>query len=178
MNKKIIKVKAKDQKTLELDERIVQFSNVLKNADFNEEIDLTMADSPSLIFVYSLYKSNDFQSFHYKTEVNSNNLEDVLPQNIYEQFKPYLNQEKIIDLDKIKPIVDCCDFYDFKEIKDFCLMAIGSAFYFNEKNLEEFNARWNPDQINYKKMTSNERINLIIDYENIFLQLLDIINQK
>lgn len=174
----MIKVRTKDRKTLELDERIVQFSNVLQNADLNEEIDLTMVESSSLIFVYSIYKSNDFQSFHYKKEVISSDLSKVLPEKIYEMFKPYLNQEKIIDLDKIKPIVDCCDFYDFKEMKDFCLMAIASAFYFDGTNTEQFNDRWNKDQINYQNMTSNEKINLIIDYENIFVQLLDIMKKK
>ena len=167
MDKETISVRTKDQKIYELDERLVEFSSVLKNALATEEIDLAMIESSTLDFIYQFYKKFDFKPPQFKKEVKSNNLQAVLGEIYYEVFKPFVTTENIIDLDKIKPIIDGCYFYDFKEIKDLCLMAIGSAFYFNK--ISEFQERWK----NHKKtLTSAEKFNLIKNYENAFKKLL------
>ena len=56
----------------------------------------------------------------------------------------YSFESKQVDLDKIKPIVDGCYYYDFKELKDLCLMAIGSAFFFKVSSSGRSGLRRNP----------------------------------
>ena len=168
MEKETIYVRTKDQKILELDQRIVDFSSVLKNALTTEEIDLAMIESSTLDFIYNFYKKFDFKPPPYKKEVTSNDLKATLGELYFEVFTPFVNEGKTIDLDKIKPVIDGCYFYDFKELKDLCLMAIGSAFYFFDK-VPEFEERWK----NHKKtLTSAEKLNLIMNYENAFKKLL------
>ena len=170
MEKKTISVFTKDKKIIKLDQRIIEYSSVFKNAIETEEINVSMIDSTTLDFIYNFYKKFKFKPPPFTKEVTSSDLKAVLGPLYYEIFVPFVINEKIIDLDKIKPIIDGCYFYDFKELKDLCLMAIGSSFYFHGADIKEFKERWKDDG---KTITSSERLTLIMNYENIFKKLLE-----
>ena len=166
-----ISVITSDNKKLFLDERIINWSPVLQNACLTEEIQLDMINSKTLGLIYDFYKKFGFQVPDFKREVISNDLKIVLNPIFFDFFIPFITND-VIDLDKIKPIVDGCYYYDFKELKDLCLMAIGSAFFFKGSSLEAFKSRWNVDEAQ-ENLTSAEKFDLITDYENVFNSLLE-----
>lgn len=172
MNENKLTVITRDKKKLILDIRIRQASSVLENASLMEEIDLNMIDSKIFEIIYNFYKKFDFQIPILKKMIPCYDLKDGVDSEIYKFFEEYLNEEKIIDLDKIKPIIDGCYFYDFKELKDYCLNAIGSAFCFQPptSSLKKFETRW---KISSKKITTTDKLDLITEYETIFKSLLE-----
>ena len=168
----IIIVETSDKKQLKLDERIIEWSPVLKNACSTETIRLEMIDSKTLDFIYKFYEGLNFNIPTVTKEVKSNDLSIVLKPEFYNPLKTFIKSDGQIDIDKIKPIIDGCYFYDFKELKDILLMAIGSAFYFKIDSLNEFKDRWKMDKTQ-ENLTTHERLNLITQYEDVFKYLIE-----
>ena len=84
-----------------------------------------------IIEFYDLYQydEKEFQTDEFTKKITSDKLKDNLPEKCLSYLKDWVIDESKVDIEKMKDITEACYHYDFKELKECLLKAIGTDFW-------------------------------------------------
>jgi len=157
--------------------RLRDFSEVFANALENEPITVNMS-STIMNKIIQFYKSYNFDPKEFKTEeftksIKSDKLKDTIGEKNMDLLKDYIINESEINFETMKDILDTAYAYNFVEIKEVMLKAIGTQFYCGtiEPEIEAYKKKFNiPEEI-----PPEEQLKIMSeDYKDAF----DKLNQK
>lgn len=175
-NQPTITIKCNDKDVI-CSARLRDFSEVFANALENEPITVNM---PSTIMnkIIQFYKTYNFDPKEFKTEdfvksIRSDKLKDTIGDKNIELFKEYVINDSEVNYETMKELVEMTYAYNFVEIKEVLLKAIGTQFYCGttEPEIEGYKKKFNiPEEI-----PPEEQLKLMSeDYKEAF----DRLNQK
>ena len=152
-NQPTITIKCNDKEVV-CSARLRDFSEVFANANENEPIAVTMS-STIMNKIIQFYKSYNFNPQEFKTEefnksIRSEKLKDTIGEKNMDLFKEYIINESEVNYESIKELVEMAYNYNFVEIKEVMLKAIGTQFYCGttEPEIEAYKKKFNiPEEI-------------------------------
>ena len=148
--------RVKDEKNedviVQIDARLADMSQPIDESDKSEVIPLLISKNvlEKITNFYEQYNFSTEQLSKMAFEIKSDNLKENLGEKNYQYFSEYLESENSISVDKIKQLINACDQYNFKYLRDLCQTVLGTEFYCetSEEGLEAFKKKNNLPELN------------------------------
>ena len=171
-----ITIKCKDT-AVTCSARLRDFSSVFANANENEPIDVETSSAimNKIIDFYKAYdfKPEEFKSQEFTKSIKSDKLNETIGSKNVDLLKEYVLDETAVNVEAMKEIVEMAYAYNFVDIKEILLKAIGTQFYCGtiEPEIEAYKKKFNiPEDI-----PPEEQLKIMAeDYKDAFERL----NQK
>ena len=134
----------------------MNFSVVLSESPNTEDIIPCQLHDEKLlrkiIEFYDLYQfdEKEFQTDEFTKKITSDKLKDNLPEKCLSYLKDWIIDESKVDIEKMKDITEACYHYDFKELKECLLKAIGTDFWCgtSDQDMENYKKKFDlPNEI-------------------------------
>lgn len=156
---------------------LVKFSSVLAGVNQNEpvEIDVPMETFQKIINFYSAYEYSPEKlaaEFYSKKPIESHLLAETIGQKNLNLLKDFVLNESEVNLEKIKDLIHFLYEYNFGEMREIVLKAIGTQFYCGttDAEIDQYKKKFGlPDEI-----PPEDQLNIMKEYQEVF----DKLNEK
>lgn len=129
------------------DHRLALMSQPLEESEINDEIPLIIQKKilEKIISFYEIYNYSIEDLTKTNLELKSDDLLNNLGAKNFNFFLEYLDGDNVVNVDRLKPLVDACYQYNFKFLKDLCNLVLGTEFFCEttEEGLENFKKKFN-----------------------------------
>lgn len=156
---------------------LVQFSSVLMGVNSNEqlEVDVSVETFQKIINFYSAYEYSteklSIESYS-KKPIESHLLAENIGSKNFGLLKDFISNESEVNLEKIKDLIHFLYEYNFGEMREIVLKAIGTQFYCGttDAEIDQYKKKFGlPDEI-----PPEDQLNIMTEYQEVF----DKLNEK